>query len=109
MASEMLIACAFDRELWQEFGDAVGEECEKARVDIWLAPAVNLHRSPLGGRNFEYFSEDPFLTGVCACEIARAYSRSIRCLSAPSILRSMNRKPAAVGMRRKIMMQSIRF
>lgn len=81
--SEMLIACAFDRELWQQFGDAVGEECEKARVDIWLAPAVNLHRSPLGGRNFEYFSEDPFLTGVCACEIARGVQQKHQVLVCP--------------------------
>ena len=55
--TEMLIACSFDRKLWQ--------------VNVWLAPAVNLHRNPLCGRNFEYFSEDPYLTGVCACEITK--------------------------------------
>lgn len=69
--SEMLIACAFDKKLWCEFGDAIGIECEKQKVDFWLAPAVNLHRNPLCGRNFEYISEDPYLTGICACEIAR--------------------------------------
>lgn len=69
--SEMLIACAFDKDVWYEFGNAVGEECERQKVDIWLAPAVNLHRHPLGGRNFEYFSEDPYLTGICACEITK--------------------------------------
>lgn len=69
--TEMLIACAFNRELWYQFGNAVGEECERQQVDIWLAPAVNLHRNPLGGRNFEYFSEDPYLTGICACEITK--------------------------------------
>lgn len=67
--SEMLIACAFDRKLWTLFGESVGRECEENQVDIWLAPAVNLHRNPLCGRNFEYISEDPYLTGVCACEI----------------------------------------
>ena len=55
--SEMLAACAFSKKLWYAFGDAVGAECEKQQVDVWLAPAVNLHRHPLGGRNFEYFSE----------------------------------------------------
>ncbi len=65
----MLLACSFDRELWRAFGDAIGGECQDRQVDVWLAPAVNLHRNPLCGRNFEYFSEDPFLTGVCACEI----------------------------------------
>lgn len=69
--TEMLIACAFDRELWYEFGNAVGWECEQGQVEVWLAPAVNLHRSPLGGRNFEYISEDPYVTGVCGCEITR--------------------------------------
>ena len=69
--TEMLIACSFDRKLWQMFGDAVGKECEDQQVNVWLAPAVNLHRNPLCGRNFEYFSEDPYLTGVCACEITK--------------------------------------
>ena len=69
--TEMLIACSFDKKLWQMFGDAVGKECEEQQVNVWLAPAVNLHRNPLCGRNFEYFSEDPYLTGVCACEITK--------------------------------------
>lgn len=69
--SEMLISCAFDRTIWREFGDAVGMECEEEKIDVWLAPAINLHRNPLGGRNFEYFSEDPYLTGCCACEVAK--------------------------------------
>lgn len=69
--TEMLISCAFNKKLWYEFGNLVGQECEKQKVDVWLAPAVNLHRHPLCGRNFEYFSEDPYLTGICAVEIAR--------------------------------------
>lgn len=74
--TEMLMACAFDRELWQQFGETVREECENHKVDVWLAPAVNLHRNPLCGRNFEYFSEDPYLTGVCACEITRGIQKN---------------------------------
>ncbi len=69
--TEMLTACCFDRALLTEFGDAVGQECEELQVDIWLAPALNLHRHPLGGRNFEYYSEDPYLAGACACAAAR--------------------------------------
>ena len=45
-------------------------------MNVWLAPAVNLHRNPLCGRNFEYFSEDPYLTGVCACEITKGVQNS---------------------------------
>jgi len=69
--TEMLMACCFDREILEEFGDAVGHECEELQVDVWLAPALNLHRHPLGGRNFEYYSEDPYLTGACAQAVAR--------------------------------------
>lgn len=69
--TEMLISCSFNKELWEKFGDAVGSACEKKSVDVWLAPAVNLHRHPLCGRNFEYFSEDPYLTGICAVQITK--------------------------------------
>lgn len=71
----MLMACSFDRKLWRMFGEAVGEECEEQQVNVWLAPGVNLHRNPLCGRNFEYFSEDPYLTGICACEIAKGVQK----------------------------------
>lgn len=81
--SEMLIACAFDKGIWYEFGDAVGKECVKQKVDVWLAPAVNLHRHPLGGRNFEYFSEDPYLTGICACEITKGVQQNHPVLVCP--------------------------
>ena len=74
--TEMLIACAFDPEIWKLFGDAVGAECEKRQIDVWLAPAVNLQRHPLCGRNFEYFSEDPFLTGVCACSVMEGVQKT---------------------------------
>lgn len=69
--TEMLISCSFNKELWKEFGNAVGGACEKQGVNVWLAPAVNLHRHPLCGRNFEYFSEDPYLTGMCAVQITK--------------------------------------
>ena len=81
--SEMLIACAFDEELWYAFGDAVGRECEKQKVNVWLAPAMNLHRHPLGGRNFEYFSEDPILTGLCACAITKGVQENHPVLVCP--------------------------
>lgn len=69
--SEMLTACAFSKRLWYAFGDAVGAECRAQQVDVWLAPAVNLQRNPLGGRNFEYFSEDPLLTGTAGVFLTR--------------------------------------
>ncbi len=61
-------ACSFDRELMFEMGQALGEECIEQEVAILLGPAVNIKRSPLCGRNFEYFSEDPYLTSSMAKE-----------------------------------------
>ena len=66
---EMLLACSFDRDALYQMGDAIGQECEAQQVDVWLAPALNLHRHPLGGRNFEYYSEDPVLAGTLAAAL----------------------------------------
>ena len=65
------LACSWDRELLYEIGKALSEECIAADVDILLGPGVNLKRSPLGGRNFEYFSEDPYLTSQLAARYIR--------------------------------------
>lgn len=81
--TEMLIACAFNKQLWQDFGTCIAQECEKHQVDVWLAPAVNLHRNPLGGRCFEYFSEDPFLTGAAAVAVTRGVQASGKVLVCP--------------------------
>ncbi|MGM1046410.1 MAG: glycoside hydrolase family 3 C-terminal domain-containing protein [Bacillota bacterium] len=56
------LASSWDRQLIQEVGKALGEECQAEDVQIILGPAVNIKRSPLCGRNFEYFSEDPYLS-----------------------------------------------
>lgn len=57
------MACSFDRDLLREVGNALGDECQAENVSVLLGPGINMKRSPLGGRNFEYFSEDPYLTG----------------------------------------------
>ncbi len=54
---------SFDRDLLHEIGEALGEECLQEEVSVLLGPGINLKRSPLCGRNFEYFSEDPYLAG----------------------------------------------
>ena len=58
-----LLACSFDRELLHELGEMLAEECQAQSVDVLLGPGVNHKRSPLCGRNFEYYSEDPVLSG----------------------------------------------
>ncbi|WP_436521584.1 glycoside hydrolase family 3 C-terminal domain-containing protein [Actinoplanes sp. HUAS TT8] len=64
-------ASTWDPELLRRMGEALGDECRAMDVAVLLGPGVNLKRSPLGGRNFEYFSEDPILTGVLATEWVR--------------------------------------
>lgn len=60
------MASSFDRELIRTVGEALGDECQAENVSIILGPAANIKRSPLCGRNFEYFSEDPYLASEMA-------------------------------------------
>lgn len=60
------LASTWDVDLIRQMGIALGEECIALNVDVLLGPGVNMKRSPLGGRNFEYFSEDPYLAGELA-------------------------------------------
>lgn len=62
----VLSACSFDRDLMHAFGDAIGKEAQANDLSVVLGPAVNIKRSPLCGRNFEYYSEDPYLAGETA-------------------------------------------
>ena len=67
----VLLAQTFDRELMEEVGKAVAEELEEFHVAWWLAPGMNIQRNPLCGRNFEYYSEDPLLSGCIAASITK--------------------------------------
>ena len=64
-------ASSFDTELIYKMGETIGEECQAEDLSIVLGPAVNIKRSPLCGRNFEYFSEDPYLAGKMAASFIR--------------------------------------
>ena len=70
-----LLCCSWDPALLQEVGRAAALEVRENGFGVWLAPAINIHRSPLCGRNFEYYSEDPLLAGRLAAEMIRGIQR----------------------------------
>lgn len=73
-----LLACSWDPELLYKVGEACALEIKENNLAVWFAPGLNIHKNPLCGRNFEYFSEDPLLTGkLAAAEIAGIQSQHI--------------------------------
>ncbi|WP_022779195.1 glycoside hydrolase family 3 protein [Butyrivibrio sp. AE3009] len=70
------LACTWNKDLVEEVGFAGGEELKENNLCVWLTPAINIHRSPMCGRNFEYYSEDPYLTGRLAGAMVRGIQRN---------------------------------
>lgn len=75
-----LLACTWNEELVEAVGAAGGREVKENNLGVWLTPALNIHRSPLCGRNFEYFSEDPVISGkIAAAKVKGIQSNHIAC------------------------------
>ena len=78
MPAACATAASFDREQLYRVGQAIGDSCQHEKLGVVLGPAVNIKRSPLCGRNFEYFSEDPYLAGeMSAAFINGVQSRNV--------------------------------
>ena len=79
LTSEDVLAATFNKELVYEVGNIVGNDCLAANVAILYGPGANMHRTPYGGRNFEYYSEDGFLSGeICAAEVKGIEEKGVR-------------------------------
>lgn len=76
--SEIVIAATWNSDLAESFGKAIGEDSLALKVAVWYGPACNIHRNPYGGRAFEYFSEDSYLSGaMCVKVVAGAGSKGV--------------------------------
>ena len=73
------LAQSWNMDVVEECGNIVGEEMEMFGVHLWLAPALNIHRSPLCGRDFEYYSEDPLISGKVAAAITKGVQKHKGC------------------------------
>lgn len=69
--SATMVSSSWNTHLAYEFGKAAGTEARLYNIDVWLAPAMNIHRNPCCGRNFEYHSEDPYVTSEIVCAIVK--------------------------------------
>ncbi|MGI5888963.1 MAG: glycoside hydrolase family 3 N-terminal domain-containing protein [Oscillospiraceae bacterium] len=69
------LASTWNTELMEKIGDVIGAEMARYDINLWLAPGINLHRNPICGRTFEYFSEDPFLSAANAIAMTKGVQR----------------------------------
>ncbi|MCQ2481418.1 MAG: glycoside hydrolase family 3 C-terminal domain-containing protein [Clostridia bacterium] len=73
--NEVCVACTWNIDLAEAMGEGAAKEAYDMGVDVWYAPGVNIHRTPTGGRNYEYYSEDPYISGKMAAAVIRGCNK----------------------------------
>lgn len=102
------LAQTWDTGLMQEFGRAIAAEMEEFHVDLWLAPGMNIQRNPLCGRNFEYYSEDPYLAGMMAAAAVLGVQESGRCGVAVKHFACNNQEDNRMGVDVRVSQRALR-
>lgn len=96
--SEDVMAATFNRELMYEVGRCIGNDCLRAGVSFLYGPGNNTHRTPYGGRNFEYYSEDGYLSGeICAAEVAGMKEKGVGVLMKHFALNDSEKERIGLG------------
>lgn len=96
--AQSLTACSWNRSLLYNMGRAMGMEAKKADIQGWYAPGANLHRNPYNARNFEYYSEDPVLTGkLAASTISGAKQEGLICFLKHFAVSEAGKNPSLVN------------
>lgn len=93
------LANAWDPDLTEKIGMAMGREASAQGVDVLLAPAMNIIRNPAGGRSFEYYSEDPYLTGVLAAALTRGIQKYVSACPKHFLLNSQETRRMSIDER----------
>ena len=92
--STVLLTATWNRALAYRYGESLASDCHARGVNMLLGPAVNIHRNPLCGRNYEYFSEDPLVSGKCAAAIIRGVESHKGCYAVIKHFAANNRETA---------------
>lgn len=90
-----MLCQTWNTEIIENCGKLVSKEMGELGLDLWLAPALNIQRNPLCGRNFEYYSEDPILSGKCAAAMVNGFQKAVK-VRLSSILRVTTKKTTEI-------------
>lgn len=108
LSMSVILAQTWDLDAWEQTGELEQREMQRFGLKLWLAPGMNLHRNPLCGRNFEYYSEDPLLTGQCAAAVISGIQSDGHCGATIKHIACNNQEENRGGMNAHITERALR-